>query len=146
MWWIFGGQIFCRFYPRKMGLNFVTENFTTIFTARKEICHLELALDHPCLNFCRTRPFATKFPQRERHLYHCMCKTIRHRWRINSQCLIRSSLYEIQWPNSNSEFQGRVRRRIRIRSCCDRGAPRRACRKIVLPNLSSGNPDFHNLA
>ena len=37
-------QIFCQFSPGKIGLKFVTENFTTFFTARKEICHLELTL------------------------------------------------------------------------------------------------------
>ena len=31
-------------FPRKMGLKFVIENFTTFFTSRKEICHLELTL------------------------------------------------------------------------------------------------------
>ena len=30
--------------PRKIGLEFVTENFTTFFTARKSIGHLELTL------------------------------------------------------------------------------------------------------
>ena len=31
------------FFPRKNRLEFfVTENFTTLFTARKDICHLEL--------------------------------------------------------------------------------------------------------
>ena len=30
--------------PGKMGVNFVTENFTTFFTARKEICQMELTL------------------------------------------------------------------------------------------------------
>ena len=39
-WW----QIICRFSPGKIGLKFVTENFTTFFTSRKEICHLELTL------------------------------------------------------------------------------------------------------
>ena len=39
-WW----QIFCRFSPGKRGVKFVTENFTTFFTSRKEICHLELTL------------------------------------------------------------------------------------------------------
>ena len=33
-----------NFSPRKIGLKFVTENFTTFSTARKEICHLELTL------------------------------------------------------------------------------------------------------
>ena len=37
-------QIFCRFSPGKIDLQFVTENFTVFFTARKEICQLELAL------------------------------------------------------------------------------------------------------
>ena len=31
-------------FPRRKRLKFVTENFTTFFTARKEICHLELTL------------------------------------------------------------------------------------------------------
>ena len=36
---------FLPIFPRKkIGLNFVTENFTTFFAARKEICHLELTL------------------------------------------------------------------------------------------------------
>ena len=39
-WW----QIFCQFSPGKVGLKFVTENFTEFFTAKKNICHLELAL------------------------------------------------------------------------------------------------------
>ena len=39
-WW----QSFCQFSPGKLGLNFVTENFATFFTARKEIYHLELNL------------------------------------------------------------------------------------------------------
>ena len=36
-------QIFCQFSPGEIGFNFVTENFTTFFNARKEMCHLELA-------------------------------------------------------------------------------------------------------
>ena len=36
-------QLFCRFSPGKRH-NICTENFTTFFTARKEICHLELTL------------------------------------------------------------------------------------------------------
>ena len=39
-WW----QMFCQFSPGKIGLKFATETFTTSFTARKEICHLELTL------------------------------------------------------------------------------------------------------
>ena len=39
-WW----QIFCQFSPGKIGVKFDTENFTTFFTARKDICHLELTL------------------------------------------------------------------------------------------------------
>ena len=35
---------FLSIFPRKMGLRFGTENFTTFFTAREEICHLELTL------------------------------------------------------------------------------------------------------
>ena len=39
---------FLSYFPRKIGLKFVTpktsENFTTLSTARKEIYHLELAL------------------------------------------------------------------------------------------------------
>ena len=35
---------FLSIFPRKIGLTFVTENLTTFFTARKEICHLELTL------------------------------------------------------------------------------------------------------
>ena len=30
-WW----QIFCQFSPGKIGLKFVTENFTTFFTTKK---------------------------------------------------------------------------------------------------------------
>ena len=44
MWWIFGGKVSVKFSPGKIGLTFVTKNFTTFFTARKEICHLELTL------------------------------------------------------------------------------------------------------
>ena len=44
MWWIFGGKLSVSILPRKIGLNFITENSTTFFTARKDICHLELAL------------------------------------------------------------------------------------------------------
>ena len=40
IWW----QIFYQFSPEKIGLNFVTENFTKFVTTRQEICHLELAL------------------------------------------------------------------------------------------------------
>ena len=39
----FGGK-FCQFSPGKIGSKSVTENFTTFFTSRKEICHLELTL------------------------------------------------------------------------------------------------------
>ena len=39
----FGGKCSVNF-PQKIGLKFVTENFTIFFTARKEICHLELSL------------------------------------------------------------------------------------------------------
>ena len=35
--------IFCQNSPGEVGLNFVTENFTT-FTPRKETCHLQLTL------------------------------------------------------------------------------------------------------
>ena len=39
---------FLSYFPRENGLKFITpktsENFTTFSTARKEICHLELAL------------------------------------------------------------------------------------------------------
>ena len=34
MWWIFGGR-FLSVLPRKIDLEFVTENFATFFTARK---------------------------------------------------------------------------------------------------------------
>ena len=40
----FGVATFLSVSPRKKGLKFVTENVTTFFTARKEICHLELTL------------------------------------------------------------------------------------------------------
>ena len=39
--WIFGGK-FLSAFPSKNGLKFVTRNFTTIFTASKEIRHLDL--------------------------------------------------------------------------------------------------------
>ena len=39
-WW----QIFCQFSPGKIGLHFVSKNFTTFFTARKVVCHLEFTL------------------------------------------------------------------------------------------------------
>ena len=40
-WW----QILCHIFSRKNRLkSFVTENFTTFFTSRKDICHLELTL------------------------------------------------------------------------------------------------------
>ena len=42
MWWIFGGK-FSVGFPLKNRLEFVTKSFTT-FTARKEMCHLELTL------------------------------------------------------------------------------------------------------
>ena len=52
-WW----QIFCRFSPQKIGLKFVTANFTTFFTAIKEICHLEFTLGAPLPNdFRQGRP------------------------------------------------------------------------------------------
>ena len=35
---------FCQTFPGKIGLNFVTENFTTFFTPRQEICHVQLTL------------------------------------------------------------------------------------------------------
>ena len=44
-WWQFSVK-----FPRKIGLKFVTENLTTLFTARKEICHLELTSELPRLN------------------------------------------------------------------------------------------------
>ena len=44
MWWIFGGKFSLSIFPRKWGLNFNTENFTTFFTGRKESCHPELTL------------------------------------------------------------------------------------------------------
>ena len=43
MWWILVTK-FCQFSPGNIGLTFVTDNFTTFFTARKEVCHLELTL------------------------------------------------------------------------------------------------------
>ena len=39
-WW----QIFCQFSPREIGLKHDTESFTTFFTVRKEIYHLDLTL------------------------------------------------------------------------------------------------------
>ena len=45
-WW----QISCQFSPGKIGLKFVTENFTTFFTSRKDICHLELTLGESSLS------------------------------------------------------------------------------------------------
>ena len=44
MWWIFGGK-FSVDFPKKKGLQFVTDNFTTFFTSRKELYHLELTLE-----------------------------------------------------------------------------------------------------
>ena len=35
---------FLSIFPRKIGLKFVTKNFTTFFTARKETGHLDLTL------------------------------------------------------------------------------------------------------
>ena len=43
MSWIFGGKFSVNFSQEKC-LTFVTENFTTFVTARKEICHMELTL------------------------------------------------------------------------------------------------------
>ena len=40
----FRWQMFSQFSPGKIGLKFVTENFTTFSTAREENCHLELTL------------------------------------------------------------------------------------------------------
>ena len=40
-WW----HIVRQFHRGKTGLNFVTKNFTTFFTARIEICHVELTLE-----------------------------------------------------------------------------------------------------
>ena len=64
-WW----QMFCQFSPgkKKPELKFVTGNFTTFFTARKEICHLELTLgasspkihDSDCIS--RERKLNTNF-------------------------------------------------------------------------------------
>ena len=42
MWWIFGGKT-CVDFPREK-MKSVTENFTTFFTSRQEIRHLELTL------------------------------------------------------------------------------------------------------
>ena len=44
MWWNFRWQSFCLFSSGEIGLVFVTENFATLFTARKETCHPELTL------------------------------------------------------------------------------------------------------
>ena len=46
-WW----QIFCQLSPGKIGLKFVTENFTAFFSARKEICHLQIALEASSMHF-----------------------------------------------------------------------------------------------
>ena len=45
MWWTFqfAGKWSVNF-PRKIGLNIVTESFATLFTARSDICHLELTV------------------------------------------------------------------------------------------------------
>ena len=51
MWWIFGGKFCVNFPPGKIGLKFVTENFSTFFTARKDICHLELTLGASSPNY-----------------------------------------------------------------------------------------------
>ena len=44
MWWILFVTSFLSIFPRTKGLNFVTETFTTFFTASKEIGQLELTL------------------------------------------------------------------------------------------------------
>ena len=44
MWWILLANFKAQFFPVNLGLKFVTENFTTFFTSRKKICHLELTL------------------------------------------------------------------------------------------------------
>ena len=44
MWWLFWWQAFCQISPGKIGLNFVTENFTTFFIPRQKFCHVQLTL------------------------------------------------------------------------------------------------------
>ena len=44
MWRSFGRKFSVGFSQDKIGYKFVTENFTTFFTARKDICPLELTL------------------------------------------------------------------------------------------------------
>ena len=51
-WW----RMFCRF-SQEQSFKFVTENFTTIFTARKWICHLELTLGGFSRKRCRLNHF-----------------------------------------------------------------------------------------
>ena len=58
-----------------------------------------------------------EFPQRERIFRSFIRKSIRIRWRIPSQRLIRSFFFEIWWRKFASEFSGRVRIHIRIRNC-----------------------------
>ena len=66
---------FCQFSLGKIGLRFVTENFITVFTARKENCHLELTLEHPRLTKCLCRHHAVShrkvFPLRYVQLRTC---------------------------------------------------------------------------
>ena len=46
-WW----QIFCRISLGKIGFKFVTENFTTFFTARKEFVTWNSLWEHPRLKY-----------------------------------------------------------------------------------------------
>ena len=51
MWWIFGSK-FSVIFPRKIGVKFITDNFTTFFTAGKEVCHLKSLWEHPRFYIC----------------------------------------------------------------------------------------------
>ena len=46
-------QIFCQFPPGKIGLKFVTENFTTFFTARKKLGTWNSLWEHPLQEIIR---------------------------------------------------------------------------------------------
>ena len=54
-WWTF----FCQCPPGKIGSIFVTGNFATFFTARKESCHLELTLGASSPKMLRCSQFTT---------------------------------------------------------------------------------------
>ena len=72
-----------------------------------------------------------EFPQQERKDRNFIRKTIRIRWQIKLQRLIRNFLIEIWWPRFASEFSGRVRIRIRIRNRIAATAVRSAPENII---------------